>query len=133
MVAQFCIVRCFDTMNIIRAKIVAFWLSLLLFWFLLWISWHHRLLWIAIFIPAWVIIGLIKPRLPVPPPKIRLLMWLIVFVFVFALVVHGLLFPYSRALYLVVKILLALLVVPVLCYKAYTDYVMFRSSRSRSA
>ncbi|MGA3182542.1 MAG: hypothetical protein ABSF38_19615 [Verrucomicrobiota bacterium] len=120
-------------MNIIRTKIIAFWLSFLLFCFLLWISWHHRLLWIAIFMPAWLIIGLIKPRLPVPPPKIRLLMRLTLFVFVFALVVHGLLFPYSAALYLVVKILLALLVVPVLCYKAYADYIAFRSSHSGSA
>jgi len=120
-------------MNIIRTKIIAFWLSFLLFFFLLWISWHHRFLWIAIFIPAWVIIGLIKPRLPVPPPKIRLLMWLLLFVFVFAVVVHGLLFPYSRALYLVVIILQALLAVPVLCYKAYADYIAFRSSHSGSA
>ena len=77
-----------------------------------------------------MIIELIKPRLPVPPPNIRLLIGLILFVFVFALVVHGLLFPHSRALYLVVIILQALLSVPVLCYKAYADYVAFRSSRN---
>jgi hypothetical protein len=120
-------------MNIIRTKIIAFWLSFLLFFVLLWISWHHRFLWIAIFIPAWVIIELIKPRSPVPPPKIRLLLGLILFVFVFAVVVHGLLFPYSRTLYLVVIILQVLLAVPVLCYKAYADYIAFRSSHSGSA
>ena len=123
-------------MNIIRTKIIAFWLSFLLFFVLLWISWHHRLLWIAIFIPAVVIIELIKPRLPVPPskirlpPKIRLLLGLLLFVFVFAVVVHGFLFPHSRTLYLVVIMLQVLLAVPVLCYKAYADYVAFRSSRN---
>ena len=115
-------------MNIIRAKIVVFWLSFLLFGLLLCFSWRHRLLWIPLFGCAQVILALIKPRLPVPPPKIRLLLWLILFVFVFAVVVHGLLFPQSASLYLVLKILFALLSVPVLCYKIYADYVTFRSS-----
>ncbi len=123
-------------MNIIRIKIIAFWLSFLLFCLLLCFSWSYRLLWIAIFIPAVVIIELIKPRLPVPPskirlpPKIRLLLGLLLFVFVFAVVVHGFLFPHSRTLYLVVIMLQVLLAVPVLCYKAYADYVAFRSSRN---
>jgi hypothetical protein len=120
-------------MNIIRAKIVVSWLSFLLFCLLVCISWRHRLLWIALYGSACVILALIKPRLPGPPPKIRFLLWLTMFVFAFALVVHGLLFPYSAALYLVVKILLALLVVPVLCYKAYADYIAFRSSPGGSA
>ena len=120
-------------MNITRIKIVVFWLSFLLFGLLLCFSWRHRLLWIPLFGCAQVILALVKPRLPVPPPKIRLLLWLILFVFVFAVVVHGLLFPQSASLYLVLKILFALLTVPVLCYKIHADYVTFRSSGSGSA
>ena len=131
--AQFLVVRRFEIMNIIRAKIVVFWLSFLLFCLLLCFSWPHRLLWIALFGSACVILALIKPRLPAPPPKIRFLLWLTLFVFVFALVVHGLLFPQSASLYLVLKILFALLLVPLLCHKIYADYITFRSSRSGSA
>ena len=81
---------------------------------------------------ASVIVGLIKPRLPSLPPKVRLLLRLALFVFVFALVVYGLVFPHSASLTLALKISLALILLPTLCYKAYADYTTFRSSRSGS-
>jgi len=120
-------------MNIIRAKIVVLWLSFLLFCLLLHVSWRHRLLWLALFCPTWAVIGVIKPRLPLPPPKIRLLRRSAIFVFLFALIVHGFLFPYSASLYLVVKVGLTLFMAPVLGYKAYADYVAFRSQGSGNA
>jgi hypothetical protein len=54
-------------------------------------------------------------------------------VFLFAFVVHGFLFPKSQALTLVMKILCPLSLAPALCYKAYTDFVTFRSSNSQNA
>jgi len=126
-------VRRFEFMNIIRAKIVVFWLSFLLFCLLLCFSWRHRLLWLALFGATCVVIGFIKPRLPFPPPKIRFLFGLALFVFLFAFIVHGFLFPHSAGLYLLMKILCPLFTLPALCYKAYADYVLFRSSHSGNA
>ena len=126
-------VRRFEFMNITRIKIVMFWLSFLLFGLLLCFSWRHRLLWIPLFGCVQAIFAFIKPRWPVPPPRIGLLLWLILFLFVFAAVVHGLLFPQSASLYLVLKILFVLLSFPVLCHKIYADYVTFRSSGSGNA
>ena len=114
-------------MNIVRAKIAVFWLLFSLAGLLLCFSWRYRLLWIALFVPALVILQIIKPRSPVPPPTIRFLLKLLLFLAVFAIVVHGFLFPQSASLYLALKILLPLLSIPVLCYKAYVDYVAFRS------
>ena len=115
---------------------MAFWLSFSLGGLLLCFSWRYRLLWIALICPLLVILAPIKPRSPPPalPPTIKLLSRLaifltvlVIFLTVFAIVVHGFLFPQSASLYLALKILLPLLSVPVLCYKAYADYVAFRS------
>ena len=114
-------------MNIIRTKIIAFWLSFLLFCFLLWISWHHRLLWIAIFISAWVIIGLIKPRLPQPSRRVALWFRIGLILMLTAVVVHAF-YPASHDLLLLAKIFCALFVVPRFCYQAYRDYDTFRSA-----
>ncbi len=119
-------------MNITRAKIAAFWLSFLLFCLLLCFSWSHRLLWLAIFVPVWLIIGFIKPRRPLSP-KTRLLFALAFFMFLFAFIVHGFLFPHSARLYLLMKILCPLSVLLALCSKAYDDYVVFRSLRNPGA
>jgi hypothetical protein len=54
-------------------------------------------------------------------------------VFLFAFVVHGFIFPESRALYLVMKVVCPMSLAPALSYKAYTDYVAFRTSNSESA
>jgi hypothetical protein len=122
-----------DTMNIIRAKIIAFWLLFLVFCFLLVFAWSHRLLWLGFFLPALIILLLVKPRLSSPPPKLKLLFQMGSVVFVLAFVVHGFLFPYSASLYLVMKILCPLFLVPALCWKAYLDYVLFRTSHTGSA
>lgn len=53
---------------------------------------------------------------------------LVFFLMVFAIVVHGFLFPQSAGLYLALKILLPLLSFPVFCYKVYLDYGALRSS-----
>ncbi|MEJ0089838.1 MAG: hypothetical protein WDM80_08860 [Limisphaerales bacterium] len=114
-------------MNIIRTKIIAFWLLFLLFCFLLWISWHHRLLWIAIFVPAWVIIGLIKPRPPRPSRQVALLFRIGLILMLVVVFMHALQ-PSSAGLLLLAKIVCGLFIVPRLCYQAYKDYDTFRSA-----
>lgn len=126
-------VRRFDIMNILRATITISWMLFLLLCLLLGFSWHHRLLRMALFIPAGLILGFTRPRLPQPSPKARLLLWLAFVVSLFAVIVHGFLFPFSAGLYLLVKVLCPLLVVPALCCKAYADYATLTSSRSASA
>ena len=121
-------------MNIIRIKIIGSWLLLVLFSLLMCFSWRYRFLWVALFPAAIVSLELIKPRRSgTMPPGIKTLLWLILFLFVFAVVVHGFMFPQSASLYLAVKILFALLSFPLLCYKIYLDYVTFSSSGGGSA
>ena len=50
-------------------------------------------------------------------------------VFLFAFIVHGFMFPQSKTLTLVMKIVCPLSLAPALGYKAYTDYATFRSSK----
>jgi hypothetical protein len=119
-------------MRTIRTKIVVSWLMFLLLCLLLVFWWRYRLLWLGLLLPTWIILSLFKPRIP-QPPKLTLLFGLAFLVFLFAFIVHGFLFPESKTLYLVMKILCPLSVAPALCYKAYTDYVTFRSSRGESA
>ena len=119
-------------MNIIRMKIIGSWLLLVLFGLLMCFSWRYRFLWVALFPAAIVSLELIGPRRSgTMPPRINTLiktsMWLMVFLFVFAVVVHGFLFPQSASLYLALKILFALLSFPVLCFKIYFDYVTWSS------
>jgi hypothetical protein len=59
---------------------------------------------------------------------LKALLWLLVVVFALTVVIHGILFPFSAGLYLFCKIVLAVLTVPVFCYKAYADYLWSRSS-----
>jgi len=115
-------------MNMIRAKIIVSWLLFLVFCLLLCLSWRHRILWLALYFSLGALIHFIKPRLPPASPMIRLLYGMTGFVFMFAFVVHGFLFPHSASLYLVMKILLALLVGPLVCCKACLDYGTFRSA-----
>ena len=118
-------------MSTIRTQIVVSWLSFSLFCLLLVFWWRYRLLWLGLFLPAWIILSLFKPRIP-QPPRLTLFFGLAFLVFLFAFVVHGFLFPKSEALSSVMKILCPLSLAPALCYKAYTDYVAFRSSNSQS-
>ena len=118
-------------MSTTRRQIVVSWLSFSLFCLLLVFWWRYRLLWLGLFLPAWIILSLFKPRIP-QPPRLTLLFGLAFLVFLFAFVVHGFLFPKSEALSSVMKILCPLSLAPALCYKAYTDYVAFRSSNSQS-
>ena len=115
-------------MSILQRKIIRSWLSFLVFCLLLVFWWRYRLLWLGLFLPAWIILSLFKPRIP-QPPKLTLLFGLAFLVFLFAFVVHGFLFPKSETLTLVMKILCPLSLAPALCYKAYSDYVAFRSSK----
>ena len=115
-------------MNMIRTKIIVSWLLFLVFCLFVCFSWHHRILWLALYFSLGALVHFIKPRPPPAPPMIRLLYWTTGFVFMFAFVVHGFLFPYSASLYLVMKILLALLVGPLVCCKAFLDYGIFRSA-----
>lgn len=121
-----------DNMRSIRTRVVAFWWSFLLFCLLLVLWRRYRLLWLGLFLPAWLILSLFKPGIP-QPPKLRMLFGLTGLVFLFALIVHGFLFPQSKTLTMVMKILCALSLAPALCYKAYIDYVTLRSSDSRDA
>lgn len=115
-----------------RTSIVASWLSFLLFCALLVFGWQYRLLWLGLFLPAWIALSLVGPRIP-QPRKLTLLFGLAFVVFLFAFVVHGFLFPGSETLTVLMKVLSALSLVPALCYKAYVDYITFRRSRGGSA
>ena len=117
------------TMNIIRTKIIASWLLLVSFGLLLCFSWRHRFLWMALFCAAFMTLELIKPRRSQSmPPRLKALLCLMVIVWALTVFVHGILFPFSAGLYLFCKIVLAVLTIPVLCYKAYADYLWSRSS-----
>jgi hypothetical protein len=83
------------TMNLLRIKIIGFWLLFVLFWLLLYFSWRYRFLWIALFCAATVILELIKPRRPPMPPRLKArlnaLVWLMAIVWVLTVVFHGIL------------------------------------------
>jgi hypothetical protein len=114
-------------MSTARTKIVSFWLSFLVFCLLLWSSWHHRLLWIAIFVPTWIIIGLIKPRPPQPSRKVVLLFRVGLVLMLGAVLIHAF-YPASQGLLLLAKIFCGLFLVPRLCYQAFRDYGTFCSA-----
>ena len=123
-------------MNIIRAKIIAFWLLFLLLCLLLYFCWRHRILWLLLFLAAEALAGFIGPRVQQTRDRAKVMMTLFGVagvVFLFAFIVHGFLFPQSASLSLAMKILLPLALVPALCYKAHCDYVAFRLSRGRGA
>ncbi len=120
-------------MKITRAKIIAFWSLFLLLCLLLWLSWRHRILWLSIFIPAWAILGLIKPPSSPMPRALKVLFLSVFIVFALSVVVHGILYPSSAELYLVAKIACWGLLVPALCGKAYFDYRQFTAVQSESA
>ena len=118
-------------MNIIRVKIVVFWLLFLALVVLLYFFWSHRILWLLLFLAAGTIAGFIGPRVSYPRDRAKVMMTLfgvVGVVFLFAFIVHGFLFPRSASLYLAMKILLPLALLPALCYKAYCDYVAFRGT-----
>jgi hypothetical protein len=122
--------------NLIRIKIVVFWLLFLGLVLLLYYSWSHRILWLLLFLAAEAIIGFIGPTVSMPRHRAKVMMTLFGVagvVFLFAFIVHGFLFPRSAGLTLVMKILMPLSLLPALCYKAYGDYVAFRLSRGRGA
>ncbi len=133
-------------MNIIRIKIIGFWLLFVVFWLLMYFCWRYRFLWAALFPAAVVMLELIKPRRPSPvppgikmppgmrmPPTIKICLWLAVIAFVLTVVVHGFLFPGSAVLYLIAKIALAAPCVPVLFYKIWLDYTALRLAQNASA
>jgi hypothetical protein len=119
-------------MYIIRIKIVVFWLLFLVLVLLLHYYWSHRILWLLLFLAAEAIAGFIGPRVSYTQGRTKVMMILFGVagvVFLFAFIVHGFLFPQSASLYLAMKILLPLALLPALCYKAHSDYVAFRLSR----
>jgi hypothetical protein len=122
--------------NVIRIKIVVFWLLFLGLVLLLYYSWSHRILWLLLFLAAGAIAGFIGPRVSYSPDRAKVMMTLFGVagvVFLFAFIVHGFLFPQSAGLTLAMKILMPLSLLPALCYKAQGDYVAFRLSRGRGA
>ena len=121
-------------MNIIRLKIMGFWLLFVSFWLLLYFSWRFRFLWVALFCAATVLLELIKPRRRSPmPPIIKTLLWLVVIAFALTVVVHGILFPFSAGLYLLGKLACVAPAAPVLCYKVWLDYGAFGPARNTIA
>jgi hypothetical protein len=131
-------------MNIIRIKIIGFWLLFVLFWLLMYCSWRYRFLWVAQFCAAVVFLELIKPRRqprrrsPMPP-RIKTLLWLLVVEWVLIVIVHGILYPHSAGLYLLAKLVLVVTSAPLLYYKirldykAWLDYGAFRTAQNPSA
>jgi hypothetical protein len=113
-------------MKNIRAKIIIFWLLFLLFCLLLGFSWRHRLLWLSIFVPGWVIMGLIGPRVRRPGRSVSLLFGLGFILFAVTAYVHGL-HPSSPRLSMLAKVASLALVAPMLGYKMYVDYCGFRT------
>ncbi len=127
-------------MNLIRIKIIAFWLLFVSFWLLMYFFWRYRFLWTALFPAAVVMLEVIKPRCPFKPRRplqmpatIKTFLWLAVIAFVLTVVVHGYLFPHSAVLYLIGKIALAAPCVPVLFYKIWLDYTALRLAQDASA
>jgi hypothetical protein len=121
-------------MSIIRIKIIGWWLLFVLFWLLLYFSWRHRFLWVALFCAATVFLELIKPRRRSPMPAIiRTFLWLVFIAFVLTVVFHGFLFPHSAVLYLIGKIACAAPCVPVLFYRAWLDCRAFWPAQNASA
>ena len=122
------------TMNILRIKIMGFWLLFVLFWFLLYFCWRYRFLWVALFPAAIVFLELIKPRRRTQmPPRIRTLLWLLVVEWVLIVIVHGILYPHSASLYLLAKLVLVATSAPLLYYKIRLDYSAFRAAQNASA
>ena len=120
-----------EIVNVIRIEIVVFWLLLLGLVLLLYCSWSHRILWLLLSLAAGAITGFIRPSVSCPRHGAKVMMTLFGLasvVFLFAFIVHGFLFPESAGLTLVMKILMALALLPALCYKAHIDYVAFRWS-----
>jgi hypothetical protein len=127
-------------MNLLRIKIIGFWLLFVLFWLLLYFYWRYRFLWAALFPAAIVFLELIKPRRHSPmPTKIKTLLWLLVIEWVLIVIVHGILYPHSAALYLLAKLVLVATSAPLLYYKirldykAWLDYGAFRAAQRPSA
>ena len=126
-------------MNLIRIKIIAFWLLFVSFWLLMYFFWRYRLLWIALFPLAVVMLELIKPhRAPMPPGSpmptfLKVNLWLLFTAFVLTVVVHGFLYPYSAGLYLLAKVVLVALSAPILCYKVWLDHRTLRAARNAFA
>jgi hypothetical protein len=122
--------------NVIRIKIVVFWVLFLGLASLLYYSWSQRILWLLLFLAAEAMTGFIGPRVSYPRDTAKVMMTLFGVagvVFLIAFIVHGFMFPQSASLYLVMKILFPLGLLPALCYKAYADYVAFRLSRGTGA
>jgi hypothetical protein len=125
-------VRHVDMMKMIRAKIIIFWLLFLLFCLLLCFSWRHRILWLCIFVPAWLIMGLVGPRLRRPSRSVSLLFGFGFIVFAVSAYVHGL-YPSSARLSMLAKVASLAFVAPALGYKVYVDYCGFRTLSGASS
>lgn len=126
-------------MNIIRIRIIGFWLLFVLFWLMMGFAWRYRFLWVALFCAATVLLELIKPRhspMPVRSPMPTLLkvgLWLMFIAFVLTVVIHGFLYPHSAGLYLAGKIACFGTAAPILCYRIWMDSRAFRAACNASA
>ena len=132
-------------MNIIRIKIIVFWLLFFLFWLLMYFFWRYRFLWAALFPAAVVMLELIKPRRSPMPPRspmplrsamptfLKVNLWLVVLAFVLTVVIHGFLYPYSAGLYLLSKLVLVATSAPVLYFKVRLDYSAWSAVARASA
>jgi len=121
-------------MNILRIKIIGFWLLFVLFWVLLYFCWRYRFLWVALFPTAIVFLELITAKsagLPTSrrspmPLGIKTLLWLLVIEWVLIVIVHGILYPHSAGLYLLAKVVLVATSAPLLYYRIRLDYGAWR-------
>jgi hypothetical protein len=126
-------------MNIIRIKIIGFWLLFVLFWLLMYFFWRYRFLWAALFPAAVVMLELIKPRRSPMPPRtpmptlLKVNLWLVFIAFVLTVVFHGFLYPQSAGLYLLSKLVLVATSAPLLCYKVWLDHRALGAARNASA
>lgn len=114
-------------MNTIRIKIIVSWLLFLSFCLLIGFSWHHRILWLALFLSLAALVQFMKPRPPRAPWQLGSFARFGFTVWLSAVLLHAF-YPSSSAFLLQAKIVSLLFVTPVLCYKAYSDYRSFTSA-----
>jgi hypothetical protein len=115
-------------MNTTRIKIIVSWLLFLIFCLLVCFSWRHRILWLALFLSLAGLVQVMKPRLPQAPERFGKFVRFGFVVWFLSVLLHAF-HPSSSAFLWQAKIVSALLVIPVLCYKACSDYRSFTSAR----
>ena len=111
-------------MNVIRAKIIFFWLLLAAFAVLLY-SGFPLFAWCA-YLPL-LFIRHSRPKLSQPSQRLGYLVSFVIIGFLILVLIHGF-SPFPASLVTVGKILGLLIIVPLLIHTVHSDYRMFRAA-----